>query len=156
MSAEIHIRRSKIRRMFENQFRVINSHIHDTAIKQGYPEKFHVKYSPHFLDRIIMRELDETAVLNLLSNFHNDFVFEEVMSYLLLPPLPDDQEEIDVNVNYRELRLELTDGKLWIGLTADKTQNSPGTYGLCCRMGIINVNRKPGKISTRLIDVTKL
>ncbi|MDP1183330.1 hypothetical protein Q6285_29095, partial [Klebsiella pneumoniae] len=59
----------------------------------------------------------------------------------------------DLGVKYRELRLELTNGDLWIGLTADKTQNSPGTYGLCCRMGIINKNRKPGKISTRLINV---
>ncbi|UNA02474.1 site-specific RNA endonuclease [Serratia phage SP1] len=154
MSAEVHIRRSKIRRMFEQQFRVLNSKIEQAMERTGYGAKFHIKYSPHFLDRVIMRDIEEKSVLDLLSAFGSDVIFEEVMDYLFLPPVPDDMK-LDPNVRYRELRLEITNGKLWIGLTADKVQHSPYTYGLCCRMGIVNEKRMAGKTSTRLIDLRK-
>lgn len=147
---EVFIRRNKLRRLFETEFRKINSDIKKACALAGVPW-FHVKYSQHLLDRAIQREIDETYVFALFNRLSNKVV--EMNEYLELPERPDTEEVLEEGINYRPLRLELTDGTLWLGLTVSKP-NPEFAFtnpSLQCRMAFVNNQRHPGKISTKVI-----
>lgn len=149
INPEVFVRRQKLRRIFETSFRDINNSIKASARKLGL-EPFFVKYSDHLLDRAIQREIDEAYVFTLFNKFHEHVA--EVQEFLALEPLPETDELIDPVKSYRPLRLELTDGTLWLGMTVDRKM--PGKmYSLKCRMAFVNDQRKEGKISTKVIKI---
>ncbi|QQG32177.1 site-specific RNA endonuclease [Citrobacter phage CkP1] len=153
INSEVFIRRNKLRRLFETEFNKINAKIKDEAKKAGV-SAFHVKYSQHLLDRAIQREIDETYVFDLFRKLSNHVV--EVNEFLELPERPDVEEDLDPNIEYRPLRLEITDGTLWLGFTVskphpEKTFDTP--YSLQCRMAFINTNRYQGKTSKKVINL---
>ncbi|QYN80563.1 endonuclease [Kosakonia phage Kc304] len=149
INADVYIRRNKLRRIFETEFGKINSEI-KAACKAADVQAFHIKYSSHLLDRAIQREIDETYVFRLFHKLHHHV--EEVVEFLKLTPLPDVEDEILPGVEYRPLRLEITDRNLWLGMTVDKNRNG-SAYGLMCRMAFVNNKRLEGKISTKVIDL---
>ncbi|WJZ27998.1 endoribonuclease [Serratia phage 92A1] len=149
---DIYIRRQKLRRMFESEFQQINTDIVNTLKSMGSSQRFHVKYHPHFLDRVAQREIEEKYVFDLFKKLPS--CSQEVIDFLLMPPLPATEEDLDPEVNYRPLRLELTDGTLWLGMTVDRHPENCTSFGLTCRMGFINSSRLKGKISTKVIKVT--
>lgn len=143
MNPNIFVRREKLRRQFEMKFRDINNDIRENA-----SSPFMVKYSDHLLDRAIQRDIDANYVFNLIEKITEHTT--EVNDFLRMEPLPDVEEHIDPDKVYRPLRLELTDGNLWIGMTVDKC--APGKIPrLKCRMAFINNRRLEGKISTKVI-----
>lgn len=148
VNPEVYIRRQKLRRLFEAEFLQINNNIVDVLKNLNIEERYHVKYHQHFLDRVAQREIDEGYVFELLKKLPSES--EQVVEFLKLPALPPTEETLDPNVVYRPLRLELTDEKLWLGMTIDSNGSS---YGLTCRMGFINASRLKGKISTKVIKV---
>ncbi|ANA49462.1 endoribonuclease [Salmonella phage vB_SnwM_CGG4-1] len=150
-NAEVFIRRNKLRRLFETEFAKINSEIKAASTAAGIPG-FHVKYSQHLLDRAIQREIDENYVFELFHKLSNHVV--EVNTFLELPERPDVEEELNSNIEYRPLRLEITDKTLWLGFTVSKP--TPGKtfstpYSMQCRMAFINNNRYEGKTSKYVI-----
>ncbi|AIX12096.1 endoribonuclease [Citrobacter phage Moon] len=152
-TTEVYIRRNKLRRLFETEFHKINAKIKDASKAAGVPG-FHLKYSQHLLDRAIQREIDENYVFELFHKLSNHVV--EVNAFLELPERPDVEEDLDPNIEYRPLRLEITDQKLWLGFTVSKpvpgkTFSTP--YTLNCRMAFINTNRHEGKISKTVINL---
>lgn len=149
IDSSVYIRRNKLRRIFETEFSKINATILETCNEKGVAP-FIVKYSQHLLDRAIQREIDETYVFALFQKLHNHVV--EVTEFLNMKPLPDVESEKDPSVEYRPLRLEITDRNLWLGMTVDR--HRPGCiYSLCCRMAFINNRRLEGKTSTKVIDL---
>ncbi|BBC78178.1 endoribonuclease [Escherichia phage EcS1] len=150
IDSSVYIRRNKLRRIFETEFNSINAELKKACKEYGIKEVFHLKYSPHLLDRAIQREIDETYVFNLFHKLHRKVV--DVVEYLRLKPLPDIEDHILPGVEYRPLRLEITDRNLWLGMTVDKGQTA-SSYGLTCRMAFINNKRLEGKISTKVIDL---
>lgn len=149
IDSSVYIRRNKLRRIFETEFQKINNQIKDACIKNGL-KPFFVKYSPHLLDRAIQREIDEGYVFTLFQKLHAHVV--EVVKFLEMTPAPDVEQELDPTVEYRPLRLEITDRNLWLGMTVDR--HRPGqAYNLCCRMAFINNKRLEGKTSTKVIDL---
>lgn len=149
IDASVYIRRNKLRRIFETEFSNINKSIKEACQTKGIPP-FFVKYSPHLLDRAIQREIDETYVFLLFKKLHTQV--DEVVQFLNMTPLPDVEEDKVEGIDYRPLRLEITDRNLWLGMTVDR--HRPGNpYALCCRMAFINNKRLEGKISTKVIDL---
>lgn len=149
IDADVFVRRQKLRRKFETAFHNINTSIREAA-KSASTEPFFVKYSNHLLDRAIQRDIDEEYVFQVLSEAPK-FV-KEINEFLFMEPLPEIETQIDPNKNYRPLRLELTDGNLWLGFTVDRLQ--PGkNYSLKCRMAFVNNKRLKGKISTKVINI---
>lgn len=149
LNPEVYIRRNKLRRIFENKFNDINKVIKSECKSLNIPH-YHVKYSSHVLDRAIQREIDEQYVFDLFEKLpaHS----QEVVQFLGMIPLPDVEEEILKDVEYRPLRLEITDGNLWLGMTVDRAR--PGfPPSLTCRMAFINNKRLQGKISTKVINL---
>lgn len=147
INPEVFIRRNKLRRIFETEFRDLNNAIKREALKQGV-QPFFVKYSDHLLDRAIQREIDETYVFALFKKIHNHV--KEINEFLVMEPLPDVEDEIQEGVEYRPLRLEITDKTLWLGMTVDRKQPNKG-YSLKCRMAFVNSKRLEGKTSTKVI-----
>lgn len=149
IDSSVYIRRNKLRRIFETEFQKINSSI-ATACKEAGFAPFFVKYSQHLLDRAIQREIDEAYVFQL---FHKlDAHVADVVEFLNMTPSPDVESEREKGVEYRPLRLEITDRNLWLGMTVDR--HRPGTpFALCCRMAFINNKRLEGKTSTKVIDL---
>lgn len=149
IDSSVYIRRNKLRRIFETEFAKINSNIASACKAQGL-KPFFVKYSQHLLDRAIQREIDETYVFELFRKL--DVHVTEVVEFLNMTPLPDVEAEKDPTIEYRPLRLEITDRNLWLGMTVDR--HRPGNpYALCCRMAFINNKRLEGKTSTKVIDL---
>lgn len=149
LNPEVYIRRNKLRRIFDEEFKKINNQFRGACNGLGY--SFHVKYSSHILDRAIQREIDEKYVFEL---FHKlaDHV-SEVVEFLKLPASPDVEEEIDQTINYRPLRLEITDGNLWLGMTVNRHAPEEKSFGLCARMAFVNNKRLKGKTSTHVINL---
>ena len=145
MNVNVHVRRSKLRRFFETEMARVNGEIRDMC-GDSY---FFVRFSPHMLDRIIDRQICEHKVMNLFTRFAEHI--PEIKEYLSLPDLPDGVDATHGD-GFRPLRLEVTDGTLWVGMTVDKTHNEK-ERGLCCRMIIENSNRLEGKTSTKVIRV---
>ncbi|AHY25088.1 endoribonuclease [Pectobacterium bacteriophage PM2] len=149
IDASVYIRRNKLRRIFETEFQKINLNI-SKACKAAGLAPFFVKCSPHLLDRAIQREIDEVYVFELFNKLSSHV--NEVVDFLNMEPLPDVESKKVPGVNYRPLRLEITDRNLWLGMTVDrKSQYSP--YTLLCRMAFINNRRLEGKIKTKVIDL---
>lgn len=149
IDSSVYIRRNKLRRIFETEFAEINKSITSSCTEAGV-KRFFVKYSPHLLDRAIQREIDEQYVFALFKRLHNHV--KEVVEFLNMPALPDVEEDKEPGINYRPLRLEITDRNLWLGMTVDRPQ--PGKMpSLCCRMAFINNRRLEGKTSTKVIDL---
>lgn len=149
IDSTVYIRRNKLRRIFETEFSKINSKILDVCNANGV-EPFIVKYSQHLLDRAIQREIDESYVFELFQKLHNHVV--EVSEFLKMTPLPAVEEDKDPTIEYRPLRLEITDRNLWLGMTVAR-KNETSIYALCCRMAFINNRRLEGKTSTKVIDL---
>ncbi|QPB12259.1 hypothetical protein [Providencia phage PSTCR6] len=139
-----YVERAKLRRFFTDEFKEINKYIRDKMPD----EHFFLKFSPHLVDRVIQRDIAYGHVIKLVREMTNHC--EEIYSFCKMVPLPKPGEPRE-DIEYRPLRLEVTDGNLWLGFTADPTNISP--IGLLCRMAFYNPNRKPGKISTKLIKV---
>ncbi len=150
LDAEVYIRRNKLRRIFDTEFKKINSEIREMCVAEKIGKIFHVKYSSHLLDRAIQREIDETYVFELFKKLKNHC--QEVIDFLNLPPMPDVETPLDEK-NYRPLRLEITDGNLWLGMTVNPHKEDEKSFGLCCRMAFVNNKRLKGKISTHVINL---
>lgn len=151
INPEVFIRRNKLRRQFETEFGKINRAAVEFCKDNAIENSYHFRYSPHLLDRAIQREIDETYMFKLLRAVKEHS--QEISDFLALPPLPHaEQGTIDTD-GYRPLRLEITDGNLWLGITVDPKTSKYNTYGLCCRMAFVNNKRLPGKISTKVIKV---
>lgn len=151
VNPEVYIRRQKLRRLFEAEFQKINTNIANVLKSLNISERYHVKYHPHFLDRVVQREIEEQHVFDLFNRLPEHSL--EVIEFLRMPALPAVEESIDPSVEYRPLRLELTDGTLWLGMTVNLHGENATSYGLNCRMGFINSSRLKGKISTKVIKV---
>ncbi|ARB05903.1 hypothetical protein fHeYen901_130 [Yersinia phage fHe-Yen9-01] len=148
LTYETHIRRSKLRRVFETEFAQINASI-KTACKEQNLKPFHIRFTPHLLDRAIQREIDEVYMFKLFNRLHTKV--KDVVEYLEMTPLPAVEYKILPGVEYRPFRLELTDGNLWLGLTVDNPLKHES--GLRCRMAIVNNRRLEGKIGTKVINL---
>ena len=150
INSDVFIRRNKLRRIFETEFRKINAGIKDAAKTLGLPG-FHIKYSQHLLDRAIQREIDENYVFELFHKVKNHV--KEVAEFLSMPARPDVDEDFVEGVEYRPGRLEITDGNLWLGLTVCRENPAFKMKTLQCRMAIINSKRLPGKASKAVIKI---
>ncbi|QQG30792.1 site-specific RNA endonuclease [Escherichia phage UPEC01] len=149
IDSSVYIRRNKLRRIFETEFLKINNAI-NKACKEAGLEAFFIKYSPHLLDRAIQREIDEQYVFDLFGKITPHV--KEIVEFLEMKPLPEVEAQIDPSVNYRPLRLEITDKNLWLGMTVNPAL--PGkSPTMCCRMAFVNSNRLEGKISTKVIYI---
>ncbi|ASD52049.1 endoribonuclease [Pseudomonas phage PspYZU05] len=137
----MHLYRSKLRRVFEVEFKRINKLIKENCEKESC-QSFFIKYSPHLFDRIIDWEIDVDDIFRLFykvtDNVHLVHEFLEI---------PDSES--------RPLRLEITDGTLWLGLTLSKRSEivKHSTQTLQCRTVIKNPNRLQGRISTHVIKL---
>lgn len=149
LNPEVYIRRNKLRRIFDEEFKKINNQFRESCSGSGY--SFHVKYSSHLLDRAIQREIDETYVFDLFKKLSKHSA--EVIEFLKLPASPDVEDEIDPSIDYRPLRLEITDGNLWLGMTVNRHGPQEKSFGLSCRMAFINNKRLKGKTSTHVINL---
>lgn len=155
INSEVFIRRNKLRRLFETEFYKINSGIKTSASKASV-DWFHIKYSQHLVDRSIQREIDEQYVFSLFHKLAgNPEHVKEVAQFLLLPERPDIDEDFVVGIEYRPLRLEITDGNLWLGLTVSKPDPNKRftNSSLQCRMAIVNSKRFAGKNSKHVITI---
>lgn len=148
INTEVFIRRNKLRRHFESEFRQINNEIREASKAAGV-SSFHLKYSQHLLDRAIQREIDETYVFELFHKIKDHVL--EVNEFLSMPPRPDIDEDFIDGVEYRPGRLEITDGNLWLGFTVCKPNEKFKDPSLQCKMAIINSRRLPGKASKAVI-----
>lgn len=149
IDSSVYIRRNKLRRIFETEFAKINRII-ASACTEAKIDVFFIKYSPHLLDRAIQREIDENYVFELFGKIGPHV--KEIVEFLELPPQPILLADIIPGVEYRPLRLEITDRNLWLGMTVNTA--SPNKFpALCCRMAFINDQRLEGKISTKVIDL---
>ena len=141
INSDVFIRRNKLRRIFETEFRKINASIKDAAKSLGLPG-FHIKYSRHLLDRAIQREIDENYVFELFRKVKNHV--KEVAEFLSMPARPDVDEDFVEGVEYRPGRL---------GLTVCRENPAFKMKTLQCRMAIINNKRLPGKASKAVIKI---
>lgn len=126
----VHVRRSKLRRFFETELRKTNKDL------RGDGEYFFVRFSPHMVDRLTDRNICEHDTLRLINKLCS--VRSEVLDFL--------------KMENRPMRLELTDGVYWLGMTVDAIEET-GFWGLTCRMIIKNRHRLQGKTSTHVIKV---
>lgn len=150
---EVFIRRNKLRRRFETEFKSINDKNRAACKVAGVPA-FFIKYSNHLLDRAIQREIDEEYVFSLFHKIHNHVA--EIHEFLELPMMPIESSEVIPGVEYRPQRLEITDGTLWLGMTVslpDPTGFHTG-HSMQCRMAFVNQQRFKGKISTKVIKLS--
>ena len=149
---EVFIRRNKLRRRFETEFKSVNDSIRSACASAGIPA-FFIKYSNHLLDRAIQREIDEEYVFALFHKVHNHVT--EIHKFLEMPMLPIDPSEIDPEVEYRPQRLEITDGTLWLGMTVSlpNPEHPFRGHSMQCRMAFVNDKRLKGKISTKIIKL---
>lgn len=148
INSEVFIRRNKLRRQFETEFRQINDEIREASKAAGV-STFHLKYSQHLLDRAIQREIDEKYVFELFHKIKNHIL--EVNEFLALPERPDIDEDFVDGIDYRPGRLEVTDGSLWLGFTVCRPNEKFKDPSLQCRMAIVNSKRLPGKASKAVI-----
>lgn len=150
-SPEVFIRRNKLRRIFETEFKSVNNSIRVACEAAGIPS-FFIKYSNHLLDRAIQREIDENYVFTLFHKIHNHVT--EIHEFLEMPMMPIEASEVDPNVEYRPQRLEITDGTLWLGMTVSLPESSSKRgHSMQCRMAFVNNQRFKGKISTKVIKL---
>ncbi|QJT71725.1 endoribonuclease [Shewanella phage Thanatos-1] len=127
---------AKIRKTFESSFKGLNDSIKDSCNKKALPP-FFIKYSTHLFDRIIDHEIPTDDVILLFNKIANNV--EQVSRYIAMENRP--------------LRLEITNGSIWLGFTLSEP-NENSKYPTCtlrCRTVILNPNRLQGKISTHLI-----
>lgn len=129
----IHVRRTKLRNKMQQAFRNLN---------KTFNGKFVFVYTSHFVDRMLDRDVSIDNVIKLLTNVSAKV--DEVVDYVSKP-----YEE-------RETRLEITDGKYWIGTTMDYFLSKDNTPILKTRMAYVNEKRLAGKISTKVIYVDKI
>ncbi|ASZ76362.1 hypothetical protein [Proteus phage PM2] len=135
----IHVERAKARRKFSEAFSEINKNLNKENAG------FHIKFGSHIIDRTLERGIQLSDIFGLLNKLYQ--AKESILDYCKLPDMP--IENPDPNIEYKPTRLEITDGKLWIGFTS--SEGTQGTYGLTCRMVIFNPSRLPSKISTKVI-----
>lgn len=129
-------RRSKLRRFFEVEMRKSNALLKKRCIEK-YNEYIFVRFSGHMIERLIDRGIDEKYIMEVFRKMSDKT--SELMEFL--------------HMKDRPIRLEVTDGNLWIGMTVDLIEEGKGYNGLCCRMIIENPKRLAGKIPTYVINV---
>lgn len=102
-----------------------------------YNEYIFIRFSTHMIDRLIDRGIDEKYAMSIFNKILDKI--PSIMSF--------------IHDKDRPMRLEITDGCLWIGFTVDLIEEGLGCYGLCCRMIIKNPNRLEGKTTAVVIRV---
>ncbi|AAQ81427.1 endoribonuclease [Aeromonas phage Riv-10] len=147
--------RYKLRRVLEDKFKEINSRIEASRNTRQGSHKFHLEYTYHFIDDLIIRKIDVDYVLQLVNRI--DDHLDAIDEHMSLPYPPTLDLKRDDQVQYRPIRLEITDGNLWIGLTTSKIPPS-GEYSsaITCRMAIVNSRRLSSNVTTRVIKVEGL
>lgn len=139
----------KIRRILEQGMKEITQDVSGMNLEH----KFHMKYCSHLLESMVDRNIDPYYFLELLKKSLNKM--EIYQRHLSLPVRPRLDEDMEDGVEYRPVRIEVTDGNLWIGMTADKPfgEFEEVNTGMQCRMAIINNKRFPSRISCDVINV---
>ena len=136
-TVNVHVRRSKLRRFFETEMRKTNADIKNKCFDAGYGEYIFIRFSPHMIDRLTDRNIDEHKTMELFNKVEKKL--PELFTFLRMEDRPN--------------RLEITDGVMWIGLTVDVIDEGKGYHGLCCRMIIENPERLSGKMSAFVVRV---
>lgn len=145
-----HVLRAKMRRQLEAVLNGLTRKAHSLSDSDL---KFHLKYTKHFMDDLIDRNISVDEIYALFEKAFTEM--DEFTNYLSLPYRPYVDEEIVEGVEYRPTRLEVSDGEIWIGLTSDKPliYEENRNIGLTCRMAIRNSSRMPSRVSTKTIMV---
>ncbi|WKW84346.1 endoribonuclease [Aeromonas phage GomatiRiver_11] len=147
--------RYKMRRLLEDAFKEVNTQIAQTSAEQGVTHKFHIEYTYHFIDDLLLRKIDLDYAISLIRNIVNHL--EEIDNYMSLPYPPHLHEKRAEDVVYRPIRLEITDGNLWIGITPSKIPPSDKySSSLTCRMAIVNSRRLSSNVTTKVIKMEGL
>lgn len=133
----VHVRRSKLRRFFETEMRKTNAKIKEKCLNDGYGEYIFIRFSPHMIDRLTDRHIDEHKTMELFNKVETRL--PEIFDFLKMEDRPN--------------RLEITDGNMWIGMTVDLIEDGKPYHGLCCRMIIENPKRLAGKMSAVVLKV---
>lgn len=131
MSPEFYVKRAKTRRQIETFVREFNSN-------RNKESKFKIKATPHFIDRLIERDISVEEISDTLKKLNDSKTTKLVNDYL-------DSES-------REFRLEFNKNGLWIGTMVDPHINN-NTYLISLRMAIVNSSRLASKISTKVINL---
>lgn len=147
--------RYKLRRILETEFKAINEMIATNASSQNVTHKFHMEYTYHFIDDIILRKIDVDSVVKLIRGVVSHL--GEIDNYMSLPYPPHLHEKRVDGIEYRPIRLELTDGSLWVGITPSKIPPSDEySSSLTCRMAIVNSRRLSSNVTTKVIKMEGL
>lgn len=147
--------RYKLRRILEAEFKDINTNIEEVRASSGHGHRFHLEYTYHFIDDLLLRNIDIDSMLKLIRALKNKI--DEVDSYVSLPYPPHLDEKRIEGVEYRPIRLEITDGSLWIGITPSKIPpSSEYSSSLTCRMAIVNSRRLTSNVTTQVIKMEGL
>lgn len=133
MNPELHIMRSKFRRLLENELRKTNRLMKGKCL-ETLDKYIFIRYTSHIIDSMIDRNISPQYVVELFNKIHNHI--DKVVDF--------------VNTPDRPMRIEFTDGNLWAGFTIDKADD---VIGLCCRMLIVNGKRLEGKIPSVVVHV---
>lgn len=131
-----HVRRSKLRRFFETEMRETNRKLREKCLGD-YDEYIFIRFSSHMIDRLIDRNISEYYTMEIFNK--------------MIDRIPDIMDFI--NLKDRPMRLEITDGNLWTGMTVDVIERGVGCIGLCVRMVIENPKRLSGKMPAFVIHV---
>lgn len=142
--------RYKLRRLLEEEFRQVNSQIEAGRATSGVTHRFHLEYTYHFIDDMLLRKISLEQVMALIGKIPS--VMKEIDEYMALPYPPHLHEKRVEGVKYRPIRLEITDGRLWIGITPSKIPPSDDySSSLTCRMAIVNSRRLASNVTTKVI-----
>ncbi|UYD57439.1 endoribonuclease [Aeromonas phage B614] len=145
--------RYKLRRILECEFKEMNARIEKARAKDSH--SFHLEYTYHFIDDLILRNICPDYAIKLIRGLESKM--EEIDAYMSLPYPPHLHEKREEGVEYRPIRLEITDGNLWIGITPSKIPPSNDySSSLTCRMAIVNNRRLASNVTTKVIKMEGL
>lgn len=147
--------RYKLRRILEAEFKAVNASIEEARSSSGHGHRFHLEYTYHFIDDLILRNIDVDAMLKLVKGLKDEI--DQIDEYMSLPYPPHLDEKRVEGVEYRPIRLEITNGSLWIGITPSKIPpSSEYSSSLTCRMAIVNSRRLTSNVTTKVIKMEGL
>lgn len=147
--------RYKLRRILEAEFKEINKSIELARVSYGIGHRFHLEYTYHFIDDLLLRNIDSDHMIKLIRAISTKMT--EIDAYMSLPYPPHLNEKRVEGVEYRPIRLEITDGTLWIGITPSKIPPSADySSSLTCRMAIVNARRLTSNVTTKVIRMEGL
>ncbi|ASU00739.1 endoribonuclease [Aeromonas phage AS-gz] len=147
--------RYKLRRILEAEFKEINRKIEEARLASGHGHRFHLEYTYHFIDDLLLRNINVDDTLCLIKGLKEKI--HEVDEYMSLPYPPHLDEKRVEGVEYRPIRLEITNGSLWIGITPSKIPpSSEYSSSLTCRMAIVNSRRLTSNVTTKVIKMEGL